>query len=118
MEYSRGFRDCDTKLRTLSYDWTLKNGELTRTFIFSCKETSENFVSAAVITTSEKLEVKPKPPVCRESTYTEYGGMSIGGKDDGSSVIISLLEGSVITPRDVMAGRKIDACYEKCYYTP
>jgi hypothetical protein len=44
-------------------------------------------------------------------------GMRIGGEDDGSKVTVTLLEGSVITPRDITVGRKIDACYEKCYYT-
>ena len=117
MQHSRGFRDYDTGLRRLSYDWSLKNGELTRTFIFNSKESSDNFVSAALLAASEKLEVKPEPPVCRESTYTEYVGMRIGGEDDGSKVTVTLLEGNVITPRDITVGRKIDACYEKCYYT-
>ena len=106
-----------TGLRRLSYDWTLKNGELTRTFIFNSKESSDNFVSAVVIAAKEKLEVKPEPPTYRESAYTEYEGMSVGSKDDGSKVTVTLLEGNVITPRDITVGRKIDACYEKCYYT-
>ena len=65
---------------------------------------------------NEKLEVKPEPPTCRASTYTQYDGMRMGSKDDGSKVTVNLLEQNIITPRDIIVGRKIDACYEKCYY--
>ena len=42
--------------------------------------------------------------------------MRMGSKDDGSKVTVSLLEQNIITPRDITVGRKIDACYERCYY--
>ena len=116
MQHGRGYLDYDTGLRRLSLDWTLKNGELTRTFIFKSKESSDNFVSAVMKVAGEKLEVKPEPPTCRESTYTKYDGMRMGSEDDGSEVTVSLLENTIITPRDITVGRKIDACYEKCYY--
>ena len=116
MQHGRGYLDYDTGLRRLSLDWTLKNGELTRTFTFNSKEYSDNFVSAVMKVAGEKLEVKPEPPTCRESTYTKYDGMRMGSEDDGSEVTVSLLENTIITPRDITVGRKIDACYEKCYY--
>ena len=116
MQHSRGYRDY-LGLPRLSLDWTLKNGELTRTFVFKSKESSDNFISAIMIAGREKLEVKPKPPTCRASTYVEYDGMRVGSKDDGSKVTVCLLEGYIITPRDITVGRKIDACYQKCYYT-
>tara|TARA_Y100001937_G_scaffold112807_1_gene160807 strand:- start:1181 stop:1534 length:354 start_codon:yes stop_codon:yes gene_type:complete len=103
-------------LPRLSLDWSLKNGELTRTFPFKTKESSNNFVSAVMVAAREKLEVKPQPPTCRESTYTEYDGVRVGSKDDGSEVTVCLLETHIITPRDIVVGRKIDACYEKWYY--
>ena len=116
MQHGRGYLDYDTGLRRLSLEWTLKNGELTRTFTFKSKESSDNFISSIMKAASEKLEVKPEPPSCRESTYTEYDGMRIGSEDDGSEVTVNLLEQDIITPRDIIVGRKIDACYEKCYY--
>lgn len=116
MQHGRGYLDYDTGLRRLSLDWTLKNGELTRTFTFNSKESSDNFVSAIMKAANEKLEVKPEPPTCRASTYTQYDGMRMGSKDDGSKVTVNLLEQNIITPRDIIVGRKIDACYEKCYY--
>ena len=115
MQHGRGYLDYDTGLRRLSLDWSLKKGELTRTFIFKSKESSDNFVSAVMKAASEKLEVKPIPHRT-ESTYTEYDGMRVGSEDDGSEVTVSLLENDIITPRDITVGRKIDACYEKCYY--
>jgi len=116
LQHSREFRDYDTGLQRLSLDWSLKRGELARTFVFNSKESSDNFVSAVMKVASEKLEVKPEPPTCRESTYTEYDGVRIGSKDDGSEVTVCLLETHIITPRDIRVGRKIDACYERCYY--
>ena len=116
MQHGRGYLDYDTGLRRLSLDWSLKKGELTRTFTFRTKESSDNFISSIMRAASEKLEVKPEPPTCRESTYTEYDGMRMGSKDDGSEVTVALLENSIITPRDIIVGRKIDACYERCYY--
>ena len=116
MQHGRGYLDYDTGLRRLSLDWSLKKGELTRTFTFRTKESSDIFVSAVMKAASEKLEVKPEPPTCRTSTYTEYDGMRMGSKDDGSEVTVTLLENNIITPRDITVGRKIDACYEKCYY--
>ena len=82
----------------------------------SLAEIPDNFVSAIMKAVNEKLEVKPEPPTCRSSTYTEYDGMRLGSKDDGSKVTVNLLEQNIITPRDIIVGRKIDACYEKCYY--
>ena len=104
------------ELPRLSYDWTLKNGTLNRSFFFNTKEAADNFVSAVFILIKEKLEVKPKPHSL-DSTFTEYGGMKLGSTDDGSCVTISLLEDSVITPRDVTVGRKIDVAYESCWHT-
>ena len=101
MQHGRGYLDYDTGLRRLSLDWTLKKGELTRTFIFKSKESSDNFVSAVMKVAGEKLEVKPEPPTCRESTYTKYDGMIMGSEDDGSEVTVSLLENTIITPRDI-----------------
>ena len=115
MQHGREYLDYDTGLRRLSLDWSLKKGELTRTFTFRTKESSDNFISSIIRAASEKLEVKPEPPTCRESTYTEYDGMRMGSKDDGSEVTVALLENSIITPRDITVGRKIDACYERCY---
>ena len=115
MQHGRGYLDYDTGLRRLSLDWSLKKGELTRTFTFRTKESSDIFVSAVMKAASEKLEVKPIPHRT-ESTYTEYDGMRVGSEDDGSEVTVSLLENDIITPRDITGGRKIVACYEKCYY--